>query len=192
LSRTVQSALKTAETFGDEARLTPFSQALTMRLLSAREAVMARMRPILRAHAVTEQQWRVLRILSGLAEIEITALSRLAILHAPSLTRILRDLLARGLVLRRSDEADMRRGLVSISPDGRALIEEVGPEIARAIREIDALYGPEQGALLRELLVNLEKVLGPGSAEGHAASDRPQQDVAAPLTIARRGQLVHM
>jgi homoprotocatechuate degradation regulator HpaR len=165
LSRPLHRALKTPDPIRDEVQLAPFSQALTMRLLSAREAVMSRMRPILRAHGVTEQQWRVLRILSGLSEIEVTALSRLAVLHAPSLTRILRDLTSRGLVLRRSDEADMRRGLVSISRQGSALIDEVGPEVARATREVDSLYGPEQGALLRELLVNLEKVLGPGAPD---------------------------
>jgi homoprotocatechuate degradation regulator HpaR len=146
-------------------QLPPFSQALTMVLLSARESVMARMRPILRAHGVTEQQWRVLRILSGVKEIEVTALSRRALLHPPSLTRILRDLTSRKLVVRRSDEADMRRGLVSIAAKGRAMIEETGPEVAAANQEIDRLYGAERGKRLREMLSALEQALGGGAIE---------------------------
>ncbi|HTI68031.1 MAG TPA: homoprotocatechuate degradation operon regulator HpaR [Caulobacteraceae bacterium] len=147
--------------------LPPFRQSLTMALFSAREAIMSRMRPILRAHGVTEQQWRVLRTLTDAGEVEVTVLSRRAMLHPPSLTRILRDLVARGLVRRRCDETDMRRGLVSISPLGLALIREAAPEVARATQEINRLYGPEQGRRLRELLAGLERVLGCGAIEVH-------------------------
>jgi hypothetical protein len=41
-----------------------FARSLPMALLKAREAVMVRFRPSLRAHGLTEQQWRVLRIMS--------------------------------------------------------------------------------------------------------------------------------
>ena len=40
-----------------------FGQSLPMELLKAREAAMARFRPMLRGHGLTEQQWRCLRVL---------------------------------------------------------------------------------------------------------------------------------
>ena len=41
-----------------------FAHSLPMALLKAREAVMAGFRPDLEAHGLTEQQWRVLRVLT--------------------------------------------------------------------------------------------------------------------------------
>ena len=41
-----------------------FAHSLPMALLKAREAVMAGFRPDLEAHDLTEQQWRVLRVLT--------------------------------------------------------------------------------------------------------------------------------
>lgn len=62
-------------------RLPDFSRSLHMLLLRASESVMRQFRASLRAHGITEQQWRVLRALSGLAEIEVTDLARLTCLR---------------------------------------------------------------------------------------------------------------
>ena len=48
--------------------LREFDRSLPMALLRAREAVMARFRPLFRLHGVTEQQWRVLRALRDYLE----------------------------------------------------------------------------------------------------------------------------
>ncbi len=74
-----------------------FSRSLPMSLLRAREAVMRQFRPSLRSHGLTEQQWRILRALTAVDEIEVTELARVAFLLGPSLSRILRDLEARAL-----------------------------------------------------------------------------------------------
>jgi hypothetical protein len=73
-----------------------FSRSLPMSLLRAREAVMRQFRPSLRRHDLTEQQWRILRALAAIEAIEVTELARTAFLLGPSLSRILRDLEARG------------------------------------------------------------------------------------------------
>ena len=86
-----------------------FSRSLPMSLLRAREAVMRQFRPSLRRHGLTEQQWRILRALTSVKTIEVTELARVAFLLGPSLSRILRDLEARGLIERRTAEADLRR-----------------------------------------------------------------------------------
>src|SRR5438132_9533047 len=104
-----------------------FSRSLPMSLLRAREAVMRQFRPSLRNHGLTEQQWRILRALTAVDEIEVTELARVAFLLGPSLSRILRDLEARALIERKAAENDGRRGVVSISPNALKLIEAVAP-----------------------------------------------------------------
>ena len=69
-----------------------FKHSLPMELLKAREAAMARFRPMLRNHGLTEQQWRVIRALSEYGKIDASELARRSFLLAPSLTRILRFL----------------------------------------------------------------------------------------------------
>src|SRR6201982_2692041 len=79
-----------------------FARSLPMSLLRAREAVMRQFRPSLRNHGLTEQQWRILRALTSVDEIEVTELAHVAFLLGPSLSRILRDLEARPLIERKA------------------------------------------------------------------------------------------
>src|SRR3954469_8219296 len=89
-----------------------FSQSLPMALLRAREAVMRQFRPSLRKHGLTEQQWRILRALAAVETIEVTELARVAFLLGPSLSRNLRDLEARGLIVRKLVARDQRRSML--------------------------------------------------------------------------------
>jgi homoprotocatechuate degradation regulator HpaR len=147
------------------ADLRDFSQSLPMALLRARESVMARFRPNLRSHGVTEQQWRVLRALAAAGETETTRLAEMVMLLPPSLSRILKDLIGRGLIARRTPETDLRRSLVSLSPKGVALIAQVGPDSEAIYAEIEKLYGAEALADLRKLLTRLEDALGAATPE---------------------------
>lgn len=133
-----------------------FERSLPMALLRVREAVMDRFRPMLREFGVTEQQWRVLRALSDVAETDVSALAARCRILAPSLSRILRDLSARDLVARRADRQDLRIGLISITPAGRRLIAEVGPHSEERYAKIAALVGAEDLNRLYALLDKLE------------------------------------
>jgi homoprotocatechuate degradation regulator HpaR len=146
----------------DFAPLPPMAQSLPVRLLRAREAVMTRLRPVLRAHGVTEQQWRVLCTVRDLQESEITALAERVFLLPPSLSRILRDLEARSLILRRVSVQDQRRALVSMTAEGEALIRRVEPALLQVRLEIRRLWGRERLRALAEMLDGLEAALGPG------------------------------
>jgi homoprotocatechuate degradation regulator HpaR len=133
-----------------------FSRSLPMSLLRAREAVMRQFRPSLRDHGLTEQQWRILRALASVDRIEVTELARVAFLLGPSLSRILRDLEARHLIERRTAKADLRRGVVSISPKGVRLIEAVAPTSEAIYAAITARYGARKLAELQDMLRALE------------------------------------
>ncbi|MGN6286310.1 MAG: homoprotocatechuate degradation operon regulator HpaR [Afipia sp.] len=136
-----------------------FSRSLPMALLRAREAVMREFRPSLRDHDMTEQQWRVLRALSTGREMEVAELANATCLLGPSLSRILRDLEERGLVTRRVPETDLRRGFVSISPVGNALIARVGPISESIYSALTRRYGAARLKLLYEMLEQLEQCL---------------------------------
>ena len=64
----------------------PFSRSLPMALLRARESVMVRFRPMLRAHGLTEQQWRVLRAMAAVTHrLRPMELSQATYISMPSL-----------------------------------------------------------------------------------------------------------
>jgi homoprotocatechuate degradation regulator HpaR len=151
-----------------------FSRSLPMSLLRAREAVMRHFRPSLRAHELTEQQWRILRALASIDDIEVTELARMAYLLGPSLSRILRDLETRRLIERRVVEADLRRSMVSITADGLRLIKAVAPSSEAIYAEMTRRYGAGKLADLQEMLHRLESsllampVLGEDGVDGES------------------------
>ena len=79
-------------------------RTLPIALLRAREAVMDRFRPLLQVHDITEQQWRVLRVLHETGPVDATLLAKQAAVLAPSLTRMLRALARRGFIAQSRDQ----------------------------------------------------------------------------------------
>ncbi len=143
------------------APLRDFSHSLPMALLRAREAVMSRFRPMLRAHGVTEQQWRVLRALEDSGEIEISRLAERSFILMPSLSRILRNLEGRDLITRRVAATDQRRVLAAISPKGLELVGEVAPHSEANYAVIAEAAGEDNIAQLYGLLDQVTKSLEP-------------------------------
>src|SRR5688500_14461128 len=78
----------------------------------------------------------------------------------PTVTRVLARLEEAGLVDRAGDPTDRRSSLVSISPDGRALLESVrARKDAYLARRIDALEPADREALERAAAI-FERMLG--------------------------------
>ncbi len=140
-------------------RLRSFNRSLPMALLRAREAVMRQFRPSLQSYGITEQQWRVLRALTTVDTIEVLELAKATYLLAPSLSRILKDLDARELIVRSVSESDLRRGLISISPSGRLLIEAAGATSEVTYAQITERFGSDKLKALHALLDDLERCL---------------------------------
>ncbi|AJE49108.1 homoprotocatechuate degradation operon regulator HpaR [Celeribacter indicus] len=128
------------------------SGTLPVALLRAREGVMDRFRPMLAAHDVTEPQWRVLRVLAEFGETEAGPLATRAGLLAPSLTRIMRRLEARGFLHTRREAEDRRRRIVSLTAEGQSFLDRLAPQNARILAEIEEAVGRERiGTLLDEI-----------------------------------------
>jgi homoprotocatechuate degradation regulator HpaR len=130
-------------------QLAPYRQSLAGTLLAAREAVMAPIRPILRAAGVTEQQWRVLRVLDRSGPIDPTTLAQDALLYPPTVTRILKEMVERGLIVRETDLQDGRRSILILTPAGSALMRRTAEHTIRMLDIYSETFGE---ARLRHLI----------------------------------------
>ncbi len=144
------------ENFTDGFGLSSTRHSLPIALLRARETVMDRFRPHLSQHDLTEQQWRVLRVLNEAGELDATKLARRASVLMPSLTRILKLLDARGLIAVRRDPGDKRRALATLTETGQRLIVTAAPRSAEIYRDIENAFGEER---LNHLLDELDDLI---------------------------------
>jgi len=133
-----------------------FDQSLPMALLSAREAMMRAFRPMLGQHGLTEQQWRVLRALTTTTGgLEVGELAETTLLLGPSLSRIVANLVDRGVLTRTSLEHDQRRALVALTPKGLSIVAAVGPASEAIYDQIEAHIGSDRLAEVLPLLSDL-------------------------------------
>ncbi|MEX2126139.1 MAG: homoprotocatechuate degradation operon regulator HpaR [Woeseia sp.] len=145
-----------------ESSLRPLRRSLPMALLRAREAVMDRFRRMLRQNGLTEQQWRVIRVLAEYDALEVSQLARHSVLLPPSLSRILKFLSDKGLVRRRAVDSDQRRSELSLSVAGRRLFQRVAPRSELMYQDIEQTFGNERLEQLYTLLADLETAVARG------------------------------
>ena len=131
-------------------------QSLTLTLLHAREAAMGFFRPSLNQHGLTEQQWRVIRILSQHDELEINRLAELACILKPSMTGVLVRMEAAGMVERRKAQQDQRRVLLRLAEKGRACFDSMGQSMEANYQRLQAGFGEEKLQTLLTLLNELK------------------------------------
>ncbi len=128
------------------------SRSLPIALLRARERVMAPIRVMLAEAGVTEQQWRVLRVLAEDGAREPKEIAERSCLFVSSLTRIVDALEARGLVRRLPNDADRRKIAIEITKAGARLIEENTPASNAIFGRVAARFGAERLDALLDLL----------------------------------------
>lgn len=133
-------------------------RSLPIALLRARETVMAGFRPILAKHDVTEQQWRVIRVLGEASPRDATDVADHCCILMPSMTRIIRALTDRGLISRARDASDGRKLVLAITLQGRALLDEVAPHSLEVYRAIEERYGVERVETLLDMLEGLAEL----------------------------------
>ena len=129
-----------------------FEDSLPLKLLKAREAAMSFFRPMLLEHSITEQQWRVLRALNDVEELETRQLADICCILSPSLTGIIQRLEQQEFVNRRKSTEDHRRILISATAKARKLMEDIAPQV-------DASYRKLTRDLSREKVDQLSKLL---------------------------------
>jgi homoprotocatechuate degradation regulator HpaR len=121
-------------------------------LLQARESVMAHTRPSLRMHGLSDQQWRVLRVLGEHGTVETGRVAREAYILGPSLTGVLSRMERDGLIRRQRDPADQRRTVVEATPRGLKLVQKLSRTIERHYGWMEKSLGRDKLSQLYELL----------------------------------------
>src|SRR5476651_416291 len=98
---------------------------LPMLLLRAREKVMERFRPLITAHGLTEQQWRVIRALNEHGPMEPRQISDICTISSPSMTGVLARMEAMELITKERFADDQRRILVSLTKKSVGLVRVI-------------------------------------------------------------------
>jgi homoprotocatechuate degradation regulator HpaR len=121
-------------------------------LLQARESVMTHTRPSLREHGLSDQQWRVLRVLGEHGTVETGRVAREAYILGPSLTGVLARMERDGLVRRERDSADQRRTVVEATAKGKKLVEKLSHTVEAHYDWMEKSLGKQKLAQLYRLL----------------------------------------
>ena len=142
----------------------PFETSLPMVLYHTLDAVMPPFRAIFGRFGITEQQWRVLRVLWEQDGKPLLALADKTLIQPPSLVGVVDRLQRDGLVERRRSRRDRRVVRVCLTGGGKALKSRVTPLVDAAYSHLESTVSESEWAVL---LATLRKVaVNAGSANG--------------------------
>jgi len=124
--------------------------------MRAREGVMPPIRDMLAESGITEQQWRILRVLSEHGPQSSSILAERACLLFPSLTRIAQKMEKNGLLVSSRDEQDRRRQTITITDAGKKIIDDNLGHAAEIVKGFKNKLGEENYEQLLDLLAKLD------------------------------------
>lgn len=133
-------------------------ESLTIALLQARETAMIPFRPILKRYQLTEQQWRIIRILAEVTTLDFNVLAQRACILPPSLTGILTRLERDGLVTRLRPLNDQRRLVAALTAEGMARYQQASVEIDAEYLQIARRFGADRLRQLQQLLAEFNQL----------------------------------
>jgi len=122
--------------------------------LKARGNLMAHFRPILAHFGLTDQQWRILRVLDEYGQLEPRELCDLCQISSPSMAGVLKRMEELDMIRRSPVSGDQRRVSIGLSTAGDALMTEMAPLIDLQYKHIEQTFGL---AAMEELVATLEK-----------------------------------
>ncbi len=135
------------------------NRSLPIALIRAREGIMSPIREMLSVTGITEQQWRVLRVLEEFGRMDTKTLADRSSLLLPSLTRIVATMREKGLVTQTRDDKDRRRQFIEITNAGQAIIDDHSLQAADIVAFFKKKLGQDDYETLLDLLIRLD----PGS-----------------------------
>tara|TARA_B100001057_G_scaffold463160_1_gene516841 strand:- start:285 stop:653 length:369 start_codon:yes stop_codon:yes gene_type:complete len=120
---------------------------------------MSPIREMLSVTGITEQQWRVLRVLEEFGQMDTKTLADRSSLLLPSLTRIVATMRKKGLLTQTRDDKDRRRQFIEITSAGQAIIDDHSLQAADIVAFFKKKLGQDDYETLLDLLTRLD----PGS-----------------------------
>jgi homoprotocatechuate degradation regulator HpaR len=133
-------------------------RSLPIALIRAREHVMTPIRQMLSESGLTEQQWRVLRVLDEHGALEPSQLAEHAALLLPSQTRIVQSMAQKGLLVRCEHKNDRRRTVIKITDAGQAIINDNAAKAAAIAGQFRDKLGPRRFETLLDILDDLREL----------------------------------
>ncbi len=127
---------------------------------------MSRFRPVLNQHGVTEQQWRILRVLLDEDGLEPRQLCERCLISSPSIAGVLMRMEEAGLIKRERMEHDQRRVKVTVTAATKKLGKSIAPIIEREYLELEKKVGVKQ---LQQVYDTLDTLLQ--NLDSHEAID---------------------
>lgn len=134
---------------------TPKHVSLNITLIQAREALMTHFRPLLNDAGITDQQWRIIRLLAENGTLDFQDLANQACILRPSLTGILTRLEKANLLVRLKPSNDQRRVFLKLTDGGQQLYSDICSQVDQRYDQIETLLSPEKLAQLTALLGDL-------------------------------------
>ncbi len=106
-------------------------------------------------YGIARREWRLLALLASHGPLSPSALADEAALDRPRTSRAIGTLVAKGLLVRVAQPGDHRRASVALSEAGRALVDEVFPQVAAINSRVVAALDPPAIAALDSALTEL-------------------------------------
>ncbi|QMT41691.1 homoprotocatechuate degradation operon regulator HpaR [Neisseria shayeganii] len=132
--------------------------SLNIALIQAREALMTHFRPLLNEVGLTDQQWRILRLLAENGTMDFQDLARTACILRPSLTGILTRLEKMDLVMRLKPASDQRRVFLKLTSLGERTYTDFVNQIDKHYDIIETLMPKDKIDQLHTLLAELATI----------------------------------
>lgn len=145
-------------------------ESLIIALIQAREVVLGYFKPTFKAHQLTEQQWRIMRVLASNNAINFHSLAKKTCILSPSLTGILTRMERDGLIYRLKSNTDQRKLYLSLTEQGKSLYDTVYIEIEKG-------YQALQGAVSADKIEQLYELLNDIITLGELNDDNKEQSV---------------
>ena len=123
-----------------------------MMLYKSLDGVMPLYRDLFAGHDLTEQQWRVLRVVWRHNNVTSAELSEQTLLAAPSLVGIVDRLENKGFVSRIRSADDRRQIFVVATSRGQQLQQQIFPQLAKIEALLKSRVTTEEWAMLEHIL----------------------------------------
>jgi len=136
--------------------LDAFDKSLPMMLYRTLDTIIPRYRAVFKKHDISEQQWRILRVLWENEKCTTAELASKALLPSPSLVGIIDRMTSKGLVARDRSEEDRRVVRIGLTAKGRSLEAELKPQIDRVYEE---MVSQCDGADWRMMMATLQTII---------------------------------
>jgi DNA-binding MarR family transcriptional regulator len=117
------------------------------------------------------EAWRVLDLLSDGKGHHMTALADHAFLPAPTLTKLIDQLVDDNVVFRRADPADRRRVLAQLTPRGMRRLQRLSRAVRADWGESESLLAEDEEEQLKTLL---DQLAGALEADGTVTTARAE------------------